>query len=102
MSDISVHTYFNSQAGGGDADLKLDIHSQSAVVDAMPFIKNMAVLALENVQTILERWLPDGKYKGQEYVILNPKRQDNNEGSFRVNWKTGKWSDFADAGVGGG
>jgi putative DNA primase/helicase len=45
--------------------------------------------------SILRQWLPNGKIQGGEYVALNPKRQDNSEGSFKVNLRTGYWADFA-------
>jgi len=47
------------------------------------------------------KWLPDGKQQGCEWVARNPKRDDNNPGSFSVNLDTGIWADFAAKGVGG-
>jgi putative DNA primase/helicase len=44
---------------------------------------------------ILRRLLPTGKKAGNEYIALNPKRNDKNLGSFRINTMTGKWADFA-------
>ena len=41
-------------------------------------------------------WLPHGKMEGDEWVCLNPTRNDNKEGSFKVNLITGKWNDWAD------
>jgi len=46
------------------------------------------------------KWLPDGKQQGREWVARNPKRDDNNPGSFSVNLDTGIWTDFAAKGVG--
>ncbi|MEM7171263.1 MAG: hypothetical protein AAF530_13905 [Pseudomonadota bacterium] len=51
--------------------------------------------ALQRLPAIFNRWLPDGEYRGDEYVALNPKRQDRNLGSFSVNTKSGVWCDFA-------
>ena len=51
--------------------------------------------ALTVLPTLLARWLPDGHRKGQEYVALNPRRPDRHIGSFSVNVRTGRWSDFA-------
>ncbi|MEA0970613.1 hypothetical protein Megvenef_00580 [Candidatus Megaera venefica] len=45
--------------------------------------------------TILRQLLPYGKKEGNEYVALNPTRNDRNLGSFRINTTTWKWSDFA-------
>jgi hypothetical protein len=55
----------------------------------------IAELALSHVDTLLDEILPGGQCKGREYVTLNPTRQDNTPGSFKVNLTTGTWSDFA-------
>ncbi len=57
--------------------------------------------ALSDLESILRRWLPAGKIEGREYVALNPRRSDRRWGSFKINLRTGRWSDFA-IGVGGG
>ena len=51
---------------------------------------------------ILQRWLPDGKRQGREFVAKNPTRADRTLGSFSINLATGKWADFAteDRGIG--
>ena len=51
--------------------------------------------ALPNLLPILERWLPNGKQQGKEYLALNPHRIDKRLGSFRINLRTGRWADFA-------
>ena len=58
--------------------------------------------ALGAAPTLLRRWLPDGHQRGDEWIAKNPKRADRHAGSFRVNMRSGKWSDFAMTGVGGG
>ena len=50
-----------------------------------------------SIQTIL----PSGKKSGGEWISLNPKRSDNSEGSFKINMRTHKWSDFATGDKGG-
>jgi hypothetical protein len=50
---------------------------------------------------LLQRWLPDGRKEGDEYVALNPTRADRHLGSFRVNLRTGRWADFATGDKGG-
>jgi putative DNA primase/helicase len=45
--------------------------------------------------TILLQLLPKGKKEGNEYVSLNPTRNDRNLGSFRINTTTWRWADFA-------
>ncbi|GKS69964.1 hypothetical protein W03_19680 [Nitrosomonas sp. PY1] len=58
-------------------------------------IKQIAAIALDNIDAILAHWLPGGKREGYEYLPLNPKRSDSKPGSFSINLTTGAWSDFA-------
>jgi len=58
-----------------------------------------AVLAA--LPELVQQWLPGGEQHGDEYVALNPLRDDRNLGSFRTNTRTGRWRDHAN-GVGGG
>jgi hypothetical protein len=51
--------------------------------------------ALAVLPALLKRWLPGGKIEGCEYVVRNPRRADQHFGSFKVNLRTGRWSDFA-------
>ena len=57
--------------------------------------------ALQQVELLLNCWLPGGRVEGAEYVALNPKRADRRLGSFKVNMRTGAWGDFATDAVGG-
>ena len=57
--------------------------------------------ALNHLPALLERWLPDGRRQGKEYVARNPRRADQRTGSFCVNIYSGRWADFA-IGIGGG
>jgi hypothetical protein len=57
--------------------------------------KEVNAVALENMPAVLQRVAPDGEYRGGEYVMRNPHRDDQNLGSFKVNVRTGRWSDFA-------
>ncbi len=50
---------------------------------------------------ICKRILPGGKVINNEYVVKNPKRQDRTEGSFKINVRSGRWSDFATGDAGG-
>lgn len=63
--------------------------------------KRIADAALGHVNSIVRRWLPDGKREGREWVAINPTRADHRRGSFKVNLKTGRWSDFATGERGG-
>jgi len=56
--------------------------------------KRIAEVALTHSDTIVRRWLP-GRREGVEWVALNPTRSDHHKGSFKVNLRTGTWSDFA-------
>ncbi len=57
--------------------------------------------ALAALPALLQRWLPDGRVQGREYVARNPTRHDRKAGSFRINTQTGKWADFATGDRGG-
>lgn len=57
--------------------------------------------ALAALPDMLNRWLPDGKRQGFEYVVRNPTRVDSRLGSFSINLRTGKWADFATGDSGG-
>jgi hypothetical protein len=57
--------------------------------------------ARRNLPALLERWLPDGKRSGREWIARNPRRNDRHVGSFKINIATGKWADFATGERGG-
>jgi hypothetical protein len=63
--------------------------------------RRIADAALGRSTTIVQRWLPDGRREGPEWVSRNPTRDDHRRGSFKVNLNTGKWSDFATDARGG-
>ncbi len=50
---------------------------------------------------ILKRLVGNGKIEGGDYVALNPKRNDNRLGSFRIDVQTGRFHDFATGDRGG-
>jgi hypothetical protein len=51
--------------------------------------------ALASLPALCERWLPDGRRCGREWIARNPRRLDRRPGSFKVNLITGRWADFA-------
>lgn len=51
--------------------------------------------AASRSETIVSRWLPDGRREVHEWVARNPKRADGRLGSFKINLKTTRWADFA-------
>jgi hypothetical protein len=55
----------------------------------------VATAALSCSDQLVRRWLPDGRREGAEWVAINPTRRDGRTGSFKVNLKNGRWSDFA-------
>jgi hypothetical protein len=57
--------------------------------------------AMPSLPALVGRWLPNGKRQGNEWVSLNPNRADSRLGSFKINLRTGKWSDFATGDRGG-
>jgi hypothetical protein len=63
--------------------------------------RRVADVAARHAETIVRRWLRDGRREGAEWVAINPTRADSRKGSFKVNLSTGRWSDFA-TGDGGG
>jgi hypothetical protein len=57
--------------------------------------RRIAGAALGHAETIVQRWLPDGRREGAEWVAINPARVDHRRGSFKINVRTGAWADFA-------
>lgn len=51
--------------------------------------------ALSALPAILNRFAPGGATVGAEWSGRNPRRADRRPGSFKVNLRTGLWSDFA-------
>jgi hypothetical protein len=58
--------------------------------------------AIAVLPSLVNRWLPGGRIEGNEYVVRNPRRADRRVGSFKVNLRTGRWSDFAVKDAAGG
>jgi putative DNA primase/helicase len=52
-------------------------------------------VALGRGRTFLEALIPGGKFRGLEYKVCNPTRDDKHPGSFSANYRTGAWADFA-------
>ncbi|WP_175766777.1 DUF927 domain-containing protein [Burkholderia cenocepacia] len=58
--------------------------------------EQLAELALANFSIVVEDILGlQGEYHGREFVAFNPKRDDYELGSFKINVDTGKYADFA-------
>lgn len=75
--------------------------SQNGPRQHRPSFSQVAAAALAAIDSVLQRWLPDGKREGQEYKARNPTRGDQRPGSFSVNLRSTKWADFATDARGG-
>ena len=59
------------------------------------------IAALHSARSLLPSLIPGGKFRSLEYVVKNPCRNDQQLGSFSINYKTGVWKDFASNDGGG-
>lgn len=57
--------------------------------------------ALRNGRSFVQDLIPGGKFRGLEYIVRNPKRDDQHPGSFSINYRSGVWKDFATGDCGG-
>ena len=57
--------------------------------------------SLPDLKRLVVAWLPNGRLEGNEWVAVNPRRTDRSLGSFKINLRTGQWSDFATGDRGG-
>ncbi len=64
-------------------------HQQRIDFDAVSSV------VLHPVARLLKNILPSGKVDGDDYVALNPRRNERYLGSFRINMTIGRWADFA-------
>ena len=63
--------------------------------------QSLAKHILTNWEGLILPLLPDAEVQGMELVARNPRREDRNPGSFRLNLETGLWKDFALEGIKG-
>ena len=77
-------------------------HDRAYARNSSMDFNGIAAAALASAKSLLHEWLPSGRFEGHEYVALNPTRNDRSPGSFKINWQTGKWSDFANPNAKGG
>jgi hypothetical protein len=57
--------------------------------------------ALCSGRALMQQLIPGGSFRSLEYVVRNPARDDKNLGSFKINYRTGRWADFAIGAKGG-
>src|SRR6516225_5749105 len=72
-----------------------DRHDRAYARNSSIDFKGIAAAALASAKSLLPEWLPGGRFESREYVALNPTRNDRALGSFKINWQTGEWADFA-------
>jgi len=85
-----------------DPDLELfDATVASERASPRMEFKDVKAATVRRLDYVIESLLPGGKRQGDEWVVLNPTRNDSKPGSFSVNMKTGVWSDFATDETGG-
>jgi len=65
--------------------------------------RGVAEAALRQGFELVMRWLPDAKRAGSaEVTAANPRRPTSDgSGGFSINWRTGRWADFAGDAKGG-
>lgn len=65
------------------------------------YIKFVSSYALSSIETLLARWLPDGKRESNRWSARNPRRDDRHAGSFFVWLDKGNFEDYATEDSGG-
>jgi hypothetical protein len=76
-------------------------YGKSAKDDGRIDFADVKAATLRSLDFIIPTLLPGGRRQGDEWVVRNPTRNDSKPGSFRVNMRTGVWSDFATSESGG-
>lgn len=51
--------------------------------------------ALRVARSLIPDLVPGGKFRGLEYLVKNPTRDDKQAGSFSINYRSGVWAEFA-------
>ena len=77
---------------GIDTGKKLGL---SRKIDELIDFARLNQALLNQAGTLVEQWIPGGKFSGAEYMPLNPKRGAASEGNFCININSGIWKDFA-------
>lgn len=74
--------------------------AQDSTPSSTPYISKLEIEALNGavlprVFELLPHFSVEGRLDGNEWLSLNPRREDKNLGSFKFNTTTGYWADFA-------
>ena len=59
------------------------------------FAEAHQLLRQQGYKNYIQSILPGGRWQNNEYVVLNPTRNDTTPSSFSINGTSGKWADFA-------
>ena len=73
----------------------------AAATDIAAEMARLREILCAHTQSLVPEWLPNGKKEGHEWSALNPTRGDSTPGSFKINLRSGEWSDFATGDKGG-
>jgi hypothetical protein len=87
-----------------DAPAGCAIDRRGGVMNSRLDFANVNAAALGAFPAALSRLLPGGRIDGREFVALNPRRNDNRLGSFKIRLsgpRAGSWADFATSDKGG-
>lgn len=80
--------------------MKRSIYDRTSAATTIDF-QGIAREALLRSRSLVPTLLPEGIQRGAEWIAKNPKRQDKNLGSFKINLDCGCWADFATGDAGG-
>jgi hypothetical protein len=69
--------------------------NQSSAYGGRIDFKTINDAALRASRSLLPQIIPGGKFRSLEYIVRNPRRDDQHAGSFKINYRTGVWKDFA-------
>jgi AAA domain len=65
------------------------------IMSAMIDFDGINDAALRDGRSFVETLVPGGMFRGDEYIVRNPRRDDRHAGSFSINYRSGNWADFA-------
>jgi hypothetical protein len=50
---------------------------------------------LRSGRALVQQLIPGGTFRSLERIVRNPRREDKHHGSFKINYRTEQWTDFA-------
>lgn len=100
MSDFVIPAINPSVDQSHEAVTLKDLQDLTAALTSPPF-EQIAAAALDRFDDVIDLLGLEGEYQGKEFVAYNPKRNDTQLGSFKINSETGRFGDFAMDGCAG-